>query len=97
MAGLKKALLTADAIASVSGPIGTGKTTIVNRAVGTVGEQRLIVTLGRIHLGHDEVLELLLEEMGADPIPVSTVQRFTKFRRLLEEQSNNNTRVVIVV
>jgi type II secretory pathway predicted ATPase ExeA len=97
MAGLKKALLTPDAIASVSGPIGTGKTTIVNRAVGTVGEQRLIVTLGRIHLGHDEVLELLLEEMGADPIPVSTVQRFTKFRRLLQEQSNNNTRVVIVV
>ena len=97
MAGLKKALLTADAIASVSGPIGTGKTTIVNRAVGAVGEQRLIVTLGRIHLGHDEVLELLLEEMGADPIPASTVQRFTKFRRLLQEQSNKNTRVVIVV
>jgi len=97
MAGLRKALLTPDAIASVSGSIGTGKTTIVNRAVGAVGEQRLIVTLGRIHLGHDEVLELLLEEMGADPIPVSTVQRFTKFRRLLQEQSNNNTRVVIVV
>jgi general secretion pathway protein A len=97
MAGLKKALLTPDAIASVSGPIGAGKTTIVNRAVCAVGEQRLIVSLGRIHLGHDEVLELLLEEMGADPIPVSTVQRFTKFRRLLQEQSKKNTRVVIVV
>ncbi len=97
MAGLKKALSTPDAIVSVSGPIGTGKTTIVNRAVGAIGEQRLLVTLGRIHLGHDEVLELLLEEMGADPIPVSTVQRFTKFRRLLQEQSNKNTRVVIIV
>ncbi|MDX2413429.1 MAG: hypothetical protein QNK34_15865, partial [Woeseiaceae bacterium] len=97
MAGVKKALSTPDAIASVSGPIGTGKTTIVNRAVDAIGEQRLIVTLGRIRLGHDEVLELLLEEMGADPIPVSTVQRFTKFRRLLQEQSNKNTRVVIVV
>jgi general secretion pathway protein A len=97
MAGLKKALSTPDAITSVSGPIGVGKTTIVNRAVDAVGERRLIVTLGRIHLGHDEVLELLLEEMGADPIPVSTVQRFTRFRRLLQEQSNKNTRVVIVV
>lgn len=97
MAGLKKALSTPDAIASVSGPTGAGKTTIVNRAVDTVGEQRMIVTLGRIHLGHDEVLEMLLEEMGADPIPVSTVQRFTKFRRLLQEQANKNTRVVIVV
>ncbi len=97
MAGLKKALSTPDAITSVSGPIGVGKTTIVNRAVDAVGERRLIVTLGRIHLGHDEVLELLLEEMGADPIPVGTVQRFTKFRRLLQEQSTKNTRVVIVV
>jgi type II secretory pathway predicted ATPase ExeA len=97
MAGLKKALSTPDAIASVSGPIGAGKTTIVNRAVHAIGEQRLIVALGRIHLGHDEVLELLLDEMGADPIPAGTVQRFTKFRRLLQEQSTNNTRVVIVV
>ena len=97
MAGLKRALSTPDAIASVSGPIGAGKTTIVNRAVDAVGEQRLVVTLGRIHLGHDEVLELLLEEMGADPIPVSIVQRFTKFRRLLQKQTDKNTRVVIVV
>lgn len=97
MAGLKKALSTPDAIGAVSGPIGSGKTTIVNRAVNAVGEKRLIVTLGRIHLEHDEVLELLLDEMGANPMPVGTVQRFTKFRRLLQEQSKNNTRVVIVV
>jgi len=97
MAGLKKALSTPDAIASVSGPIGAGKTTIVNRAVNAIGEQRLIVSLGRIQLDHDEVLELLLEEMGADPIPASTVQRFTKFRRMLQEHSSKNIRVIIVV
>jgi len=97
MAGLKKALSTPDAIASVSGPIGAGKTTVVNRAANTIGQQRLIVSLGRIQLRHDEVLELLLEEMGADPIPASTVQRFTKFRRLLQEHSSKNTRVIIVV
>jgi type II secretory pathway predicted ATPase ExeA len=96
MAGLKKALSTPDAIASVSGPIGAGKTTIVNRAVSAIGEQRLIVSLGRIQLGRDEVLELLLEEMGADPIPASTVQRFTKFRRMLQEHSSKNIRVIIV-
>jgi len=97
MAGLKKALSTPDAIASVSGPIGAGKTTIVNRAVNAIGEQRLIVSLGRIQLGHDEVLELLLEEMGADPIPASTVKRFTKFRRMLQEHSSKNIRVIVVV
>ena len=97
LAGLKKALSTPDAIVSVNGSIGSGKTTIVNRAVNSIGEERLIVSLGRIQLGHDEVLELLLEEMGADPIPASTVQRFTKFRRLLQEHTSKNTRVIIVV
>ena len=97
LAGLKKALSSPDAIVSVSGPIGVGKTTIVNRAVNAIGEERLIVSLGRIHLGHDDVLELLLEEMGADPIPASTVQRFTKFRRMLRQHSTENARVVIVV
>jgi len=97
MAGLKKVLSTPDAIVSVSGPIGVGKTTIVNRAVNAIGEQRLIVSLGRIHLGHDEVLELLLEEMGADSIPASTVQRFTRFRRMLQDYSVKKTRVIIVV
>jgi len=96
MAALKKALTAADTIAAVSGPVGSGKTTLVRRALDAVGDSQLIISVGRMQLGHDEVLELLLEEMGAE-LPTGTVQRFTTFRRLLKEKADKGTRVFVVV
>lgn len=96
MTGLKKTLVSSDAIVAVHGPVGVGKTTIVRRALDAIGQQHLVITVGRIQLGHDEVLELVLEEMGVE-LPTGTVQRFTTFRRILKEQADNNTRVFFVV
>lgn len=96
MAGLKKALATPDAIVAVSGPVGVGKTTIVRRALAAIGKDQVVVTVGRMQLGHDEVLELLLEEMGVE-LPSGTVQRFTTFRRLLKQHADAGSRVFIVV
>ena len=79
MAGLKKALAAPDAVVSVCGPVGVGKTTITRRALEAIGKNPVIVTVGRMQLGHDEVLELLLEELGVE-MPSGTVQRFTTFR-----------------
>ncbi|MDH3554187.1 MAG: hypothetical protein OER22_16365, partial [Gammaproteobacteria bacterium] len=94
IAGLKKALTNQDSIVAVSGPIGVGKTTLVRRALDAVGNKQTLISLGRMHLGHDEVLELLLEEMGVT-LPAGTVQRFTAFRRLLKEQSEQGSRVIV--
>jgi type II secretory pathway predicted ATPase ExeA len=96
IAGLKKALATPDSIVAVSGPAGSGKTTLVRRALEAIGDQQLTISIGRIQLGHDEVLELLLEEMGAE-VPAGTVQRFTTFRRLLRDQRDKGTRIFVVV
>ena len=96
MARLKKALSAPDAIVSVNGPVGVGKTTIVRRALDAIGTQRVIVTIGRMQLGHDEMLELLLEEMGAE-LPAGTVRRFTTFRHLLKQHADEGTRVFFVV
>jgi general secretion pathway protein A len=96
MAGLKKALATPDAIVAVSGPVGVGKTTIVRRALAAIGKDQIVITVGRMQLGHDEVLELLLEEMGVE-LPSGTVQRFTTFRRLLKQHADAGSRVFIVV
>ena len=93
---LKKALATVDSIVAVSGPVGVGKTTLVRRALESVGDSQVIVSVARMQLGHDEVLELLLGQMGAE-LPTGTVQRFTAFRRLLEEYAKTGSRVFIVV
>ena len=96
MAGLKKALAGPDSIVTVSGPVGVGKTTLVRRALEAVGDKQTIISVGRMQLGHDEVLELLLEEMGSK-LPAGTVQRFSTFRRLLKQHADDGTRVFIVV
>lgn len=97
MAALKKALAAEDAAVCLSGPPGSGKTTIAKRALSGVGENRGIVTIGRMPFGNDEVLEILLAGLGAKQLPKSTVHRFATFRRLLQQFAEQNTRVFILV
>ncbi|MCH7821734.1 MAG: AAA family ATPase [Proteobacteria bacterium] len=97
MAALKKALVAPDAVVVVSGPVGGGKTTIVNRALESMGDSSVIVSIGRMRLAHDEVLELLLQGLGMHQPPPGTVRRFTSFRRQLQDLAQKSTRVFVVV
>ena len=97
MAGIKKALAYQDAVVAVSGPVGSGKTTITRRALEKSAEFHVIVTIGRIQFAHDEVLELLLAGLGVRQLPKSTVHRFATFRRVLQQYSEQNTRVFILI
>jgi len=97
VAGLRKALDRPDAVVTVTGRVGVGKTTLVTHALSTLGDSRIVVTVGRMRLDHDEVLELLLNELGTRQTPTGTVQRFSLFRRLLKDFSDKGTRVFVVV
>ncbi len=97
MSSVKKALAVDDAVVTVSGPVGVGKTTVVRRALETVTENRIIISIGRLQLGCDEVIELLLAGLGARQLPKSTIQRFAAFRRMLHQYGERGTRVFIVV
>ena len=97
MAGIKKALASEDAVIAVSGPVGSGKTTITRRALESAAEFHIIVTIGRIQFGHDEVLELLLAGLGVRQLPKSTVHRFATFRRVLQQYAEQKTRVFILI
>ncbi|MDH3265753.1 MAG: hypothetical protein OEM25_02200 [Gammaproteobacteria bacterium] len=96
MAALKKALVGPDTVVAVSGPAGVGKTTVVRRALTGVGGTPRIISIGRIQLGHDEVLEMLLEEMRVTA-PTGTVQRFTALRRHFKEFEDQGCNVIVVV
>ncbi len=97
IAGLKKALTAPDAVVAVGGPVGGGKTTVVGRALDGIGKNHVAIPVGRIKLGHDEVLELLLEELGVQELPLGTVQRFTLFRRMLKDFAAADKQVFVVV
>ncbi len=97
MAGIKKALTSSDAIASVSGPVGSGKTTLVIKALDSMAGQQKIVRVERIQLQSSDVLQLLLDELGIEDQPSGTIQKFNVFRRRLKEMEDCDTRLVIAV
>lgn len=97
MAGLKKALQNNDAMATVSGPVGTGKTTLVLKALDAIAEKYKIIVIGRMRLQSNDVLELLLDELDVDAKPQGTIQKFNAFRRRLREFEESDTRIFIVV
>ncbi len=94
---LKKALGEPDAVAAVSGPVGVGKTISVIRAMDSLSSQKSIARIGRMQLGREEILELLLDEFGVGGQANGTLQRFGAFKRLLNDSEDNGVRVFIVV
>jgi type II secretory pathway predicted ATPase ExeA len=97
MAGLKQALAKNDAIATVSGPTGSGKTTLVNRALESMGQNTKIVSVARMRLDSHDVLEFLLDELGVQEKPSGTIQKFTVLRRFLKSLEGEDTRVFIAI
>ncbi len=97
MAGIKKALNSNDSIVTVTGPVGSGKTTLVNRALESLDGNWKTVVVARMRLGSDDVLELLLDELGVQEKPKGTIQKFALFRRNLKELAANDTRVIIAI
>lgn len=94
---LRKALATPDAIVAVTGPVGVGKSAIAGRALEEIAPERMIARIGRMRLGPDEVLELLLESFSVIRQPAGTIQRFAAFKRLLRDFSAKGTRPFILV
>ncbi len=97
MAVLKKALGTSDAVVTVSGPVGSGKTTLVSRALAAIPGPRTVIKLARMRLGSNDLLDILLEELGLRRLPSGTIQRFSAFRNHLRELEQNGDRLFIVI
>ncbi len=97
MTSLKQGLVASDAIITVTGPVGVGKTTIVSRALESISPGRMVAWVGRMQLAPDEVLELLLAGFGVSGQAKGTIRRFAAFRRLLNERAAAGAQVAIVV
>jgi general secretion pathway protein A len=97
MNSLTKGLGAADAVVTVTGPAGVGKTTIVSRALESISPGRMVAWVGRMQLAPDEVLELLFTGFGVSRETRGTIQRFAAFRRLLGERAAAGAQVAIVV
>lgn len=97
MQSLKKALTASDAVVTVTGPAGSGKTTQVLRALEAIDSKCTCIRLGRMLLGHNEILEFLLAKLGAKSVPASTIRRVVFFRAAVMKLRLAGHRVFIVV
>ena len=97
MAGFRKALAAQDAVVIVSGPVGTGKTTLVHRALEGLGTKYKTIRVGRMEMKSSDVLESLLIVLGVKDRPNGTIQRFAALRRKLKELQDAEVRVFIVI
>ena len=64
MTGIKKALRTRDAVVAVSGPAGSGKSTLVAKTLDALDDRFRVAWIGRMRLTGSDVLEFLLNELG---------------------------------
>lgn len=97
MQSLKKALTSSDAVVTVTGPAGSGKTTQVLRALEAIDPDCTCIRIGRMHLGPDEILEFLLAKLGVQSPPASTIRRVVFFRAAVMKLRLAGHRVFIVV
>ena len=97
ISGLKKALTRPDAVAAVTGPAGSGKTTQVMKALEALGPDFKAFRIGRMHLSDSDILEFLLEALGVNKLPSGAVRRFSAFRKVLAAVQAENMRVVVVI
>ena len=95
--GLKRALASPDAVVTVSGEVGVGKTTSVRYALGRLGVTTALARIGRVHLGRDEILDVLLDEFQVASKPASALQRYNALQRLLRNWSDVGTSVFVIV
>ena len=96
-AAARKALATGDAAMCLTGPVGSGKSTVAMRALASLGLAHAIIRVGRINLQRDEILELLLREMGLKQVPAGTIHKMTVFRQLLGNFHAKQVRVFFLV
>ena len=97
MSGLKKALFSQDAVVTISGPAGAGKTTLVARSLDALSATHTTVYIGRMQLEGADVLEFMLEELGAADIPKGTIRRFAALRQILNQLEADGKRVIVAV
>lgn len=91
------ALARADSVAVISGPSGTGKTTIALDSVREISTRLALACIGPASLSADDMLEQLLTDFGEDPTGKTHVERLQLWKQFLAEMAATDTRVCLLI
>ena len=94
---LAVAFTSPDAIVTLSGTAGIGKTTLISAALRARSTRLALAWLNAMPTNATELLELLLVEFGFDAHRATRIERLQMWRQFLGEMSATDSRVFIVV
>jgi type II secretory pathway predicted ATPase ExeA len=94
---INKALAAPDAVVTVTGPVGCGKSTAAAHSLRAISGKNAIVRVGRLPLQRGELLDLLFDHMRIRRRPQRGNQKLALFRQLLLNLAENDSRMFILV
>jgi type II secretory pathway predicted ATPase ExeA len=92
----KVALASPDAIVTLSGPPGVGKTTLASAAVRATSTRLAVAWLNGMPTNGTELLELLLIELGMNAHRTTRIERLQMWRQYLGELNATDSRVFVI-
>ena len=90
------ALAASDSVLTFSGPPGIGKTTLALAAVRSISTRLALGWLSSMPTNANEMLELLLVELGINAHRATRIERLQMWRQYLEEMNATETRVFVI-
>lgn len=86
-----------DAVMTVVGAAGTGKTALVSYALDVIAARKKIVTIGGTPIAADDIQDSILVVLGVENRPVESERRFRILRNALLQYETAGFPVIIVV
>ncbi|MBC8008099.1 MAG: AAA family ATPase [Prolixibacteraceae bacterium] len=81
----------------VTGPIGTGKTTLIRYLLGSAGRDTQVGLIANMHAVGGSLLPRVLYAFGLEVKAASDLERLQVFSRFLEELAGEGRRAVLIV
>lgn len=97
LASIKFAIAIRDPFVVITGEIGSGKTTILNRVLGELESDVVAARVTHTRLTDVQLLQMVLIEFGFEPFRKGKAELVTLLRRFIEKQAAAERHVVIAV
>lgn len=90
-------ILNRDSFVVITGEIGSGKTTLIQKLVSELDEDVIVAQISQTQLDDVEFLQAILVEFGLDPFSAKKVELLYMLNTFLSEQYEKGKRVVLIV
>jgi general secretion pathway protein A len=97
LANIEFALLNRDSFVIISGEIGMGKTTLLNKVLSELNHDVIAARISHTTIGPVELLQSILAEFGMHDFDDNKVRLLHQLKRFLEHQYQEDRQVLIMV